>query len=202
MKKILYGASGHAKVIIDVIKSNNEDIYCIIDDNPKTNEVFNIPVKRVDQLLFEKSNSFLVAIGNNKLRKKIVSDNDFNYFTAIHEKTIIASSVEIGGGTVVMPNVVINAEAKIGKHCIVNTSAVVEHECILSDFVHVSPNASIAGNVTIGEGTQVGIGACVIQGVKIGKWVTIGAGTVIIKDVPDYAVVVGNPGKIIKYSDI
>jgi acetyltransferase EpsM len=36
--------------------------------------------------------------------------------------------------------------------------------------------------------------------VKIGKWATIGAGAVIINDVPDYAVVVGNPGKVIKFN--
>jgi acetyltransferase EpsM len=50
----------------------------------------------------------------------------------------------------------------------------------------------------VGEGSQVGIGATVIQGIKIGKWSVIGAGAVIISDVPDYSVVVGNPGRIIK----
>ena len=64
----------------------------------------------------------------------------------------------------------------------------------------MSPNVSLAGNVTIGEGSHIGIGSCVIQGIKIGKWATIGAGAVIIKDVPDYAVVVGNPGTIIKFN--
>ena len=51
------------------------------------------------------------------------------------------------------------------------------------------------------EGANIGIGAVVIQGLTIGKWSTIGAGSVIINDVPDYAVVVGNPGKVIKYND-
>ena len=37
-----------------------------------------------------------------------------------------------------------------------------------------------------------------IQGVKIGRWCTIGAGTVVIKDVPDGAMVVGNPARIIR----
>jgi len=53
--------------------------------------------------------------------------------------------------------------------------------------------------VFIGEGTHVGIGASIIQGIKIGKWATIGAGAVVIRDVPDYAVVVGSPARIIKY---
>jgi acetyltransferase EpsM len=60
----------------------------------------------------------------------------------------------------------------------------------------------LAGNVFVGEGTHVGIGASIIPGVKIGKWVIIGAGTIILNDVPDYAVIVGNPGKIIRYNFI
>ena len=68
----------------------------------------------------------------------------------------------------------------------------------MEDFVHISPNAALAGSITVGEGTHIGIGASVIQGIKIGKWATIGAGAVIIRDVPDFATVVGNPGKIIK----
>jgi acetyltransferase EpsM len=68
----------------------------------------------------------------------------------------------------------------------------------VEDFVHISPNAALAGNVHVGEGTQIGIGATVMQNIRIGKWVMVGAGAVIIRDVPDYAVVVGNPGRIIK----
>ena len=198
MRKCLYGASGHAKVVVDIIKSNEEEVFCIIDDNPKWKVVSNILVQRVDEYQFENSNKFIISIGNNSIRKKIVIKNNFNYFTSAHEKAFISPSSEIGEGTVVMANAIINAEAKIGKHCIINSGAIVEHDCELSDFVHISPNASLAGNVIVGEGAHIGIGACIIQGIKVGKWATIGAGSVIIKDIPDYGVVVGNPGKIIK----
>ena len=99
-----------------------------------------------------------------------------------------------------MAGVIINSGSSIGKHCIVNTGAIIEHDCQISDYVHICPNVSIAGSVIINEGTQVGIGATIIQGIEIGKWVMIGAGAVIINDVPDYAVVVGNPGKVIKFN--
>jgi acetyltransferase-like isoleucine patch superfamily enzyme len=56
--------------------------------------------------------------------------------------------------------------------------------------------------VIVGEGTHIGAGATVIPNIKIGKWCTIGAGSVILKDVPDYAVIYGNPGKVIKYNKI
>ncbi len=73
-------------------------------------------------------------------------------------------------------------------------------DCVIGDFAHIAPNVSIAGNVSIGEGSQIGIGASIVQGVTIGKWAVVGAGSVILDDVPDYAVVVGVPGKIIKYN--
>ena len=100
-----------------------------------------------------------------------------------------------------MAGAVINASVKIGKHCIINTNAVVEHDCILEDYVHVSPSATISGHVKIEEGTHIGASAVVIPSIEIGRWVTVGAGAVVIKNIPDYAIVAGNPAKIIKYKE-
>lgn len=197
----LYGASGHCKVVIENLLSINEKIHCVFDDFPKSDTILRIPVKKFD--LNENTSQFecIICIGNNKIRKDVVNKIKAEYKNAIHKNAIISNSSKIAEGTVVMAQAVINAEAVIGKHCIINTSSVIEHDCHIEDFVHISPNASLAGGVKIGEGTHVGIGASVIQGIKIGKWVTVGAGTVVIKDIPDYAVVVGNPGKIIKYNN-
>lgn len=202
MEKIryLYGASGHCKVIIDILKSGKIIVNAIVDDNPLVNFVSNVPVFQASKTIISSESEFIVAIGNNIIRKKIVSNLKTSFFKAIHERAIVSERAKINSGSVVMAGVVINSDAKIGRHCIINTGAVVEHDCEIDDYCHISPNASLAGNVMIGEGTHIGIGACVIQGVKIGKWVIIGAGSVIINDIPDFAVVVGNPGKIIKFN--
>jgi acetyltransferase EpsM len=197
----LYGASGHCKVVIDIIqKSNLDTIEYIIDDNPNIDVIDSIPVilRPNNDLFIDKS--LIITIGNNKIRKKIALQIATNYIVAIHPNSIIASNVSLGRGSVIMAGAILNSEVIIGEHCIINSGAVVDHDCVLLDFVHISPNVSLAGNVTIGEGTHVGIGAVIIQGVKIGNWVTIGAGAIIINDVPDYAVIVGNPGKIINYN--
>ena len=181
----LFGSSGHCKVIIDIIiKSNLEVIEGVFDDNPESDKMGELPVYKTDSLDFFQNKSLITT----------------NYLTAIHPSAVLANIVSVGEGTVIMAGAILNPDVIIGKHCIINTAAVVEHDCVLSDFVHISPNASLAGNVIVGEGSHVGIGAIVIQGVKIGKWVTIGAGAVIINDIPDYAVVVGNPGKTIKFN--
>lgn len=51
----------------------------------------------------------------------------------------------------------------------------------------------------IGEGSWIGARAIILPGVTIGKFAVIGAGAVVSKDVPDYAVAVGNPARVVRY---
>lgn len=55
--------------------------------------------------------------------------------------------------------------------------------------------------VVIREGAWIGFNAIILKGVTIGKGAVVGAGSVVTKDVPDFAVVAGNPAKVIKYTD-
>ena len=141
----------------------------------------------------------IIAVGNNRERAEIAHFLESDYERAIHPSAIIAPSSKIGVGTVVFAGAIIQPNTTIGKHVIINTAASVDHDNIIGDFAHISPKAALCGHVEVGEGSHVGVGAVVIPKVKIGKWCTIGAGSVVLKDVPDYATVVGNPGRIIKY---
>ena len=49
----------------------------------------------------------------------------------------------------------------------------------------------------IGEFAKIGANSTILPGIKVSKHALIGAGTVVVKDVPDYAIIIGNPGKII-----
>ncbi len=197
----LFGASGHAKVIIDILKKQNIKIQGLFDDNPKIEKLAGIKCYGTFNSEVLKNNKLIIAIGDNLIREKLVNSfpKEIKYGLAIDNSSIISENIKIGEGTVVMPGAVINTETKIGKHTIINTSASIDHECIIEDFVHISPNATLCGNVFIGKYTHVGAGAIVIPNKKIGKNVTVGAGAIIINDIPDNCIVVGNPGKIIKY---
>ncbi len=196
---IIYGASGHAKVIIDICKSVDKKIDFIMDDNPEIKSLLGFQVSH--KMPNFNDQSIVFGIGDNRIRRRLaLKHDDIPTEKLIHKSAIISKDSEIKTGTVVMPKVIVNSSTKIGRHCILNTGCVIEHDVEIGDFVHVSPSATITGNVSIEEGTQVGAGVTIIPGIKIGKWVTIGAGTVIIGDIPDYAVVVGNPGKVIKFN--
>ena len=199
---ILYGARGQAKVIYDLILSNNLMLEYLVDDSPPETfphhlEVF--PPK--DELL--KGKQVIIAIGNNAVREQIANriSSLCHFETMIHRTAYISRFAAIGEGTVVMPKVCINAEVQIGKHCIINTGSIIEHECIIGDYVHISPNASLAGNIVVGKGAHIGIGAQILQGITIGENAIVGAGAIVLKDVPENATVVGNPAKIIKIND-
>lgn len=191
----LYGASGHAKVIIDILQANNENIEALVDDNPQLSSLHDITVVHSA----EGCSPMIVSIGNNTIRKKIVEQLiNHNFGRAIHPSAILSPYATVGDGSVVMQGAIIQSDAQVGKHCIINTGATIDHDCKIEDFVHISPNSSLCGNVQVGEGTQVGAGSVVVPGVKIGKWCLITAGSVVTTDIPDYSLATGNRCKVIK----
>ncbi len=194
----IFGASGHGKAVASILQDAKLEVVGFIDDNPKAAVFYWLPVFHSNEFLKLNVREMIIGIGDNKHRRDCALKYRANYQMVIHSSAIIHASVYILEGTVVMPNAVVNVDSKIGKHCIINTGAIVEHDCSIEDFVHISPRVALAGGVSVGEGAHIGIGASVIPGITIGKWAVIGAGAVITENVPDGAVVVGVPGKIIK----
>lgn len=100
------------------------------------------------------------------------------------------------------------ATLKIGKYCSISS----EVTFLLSDEHNIQSVSSFPfktfwghekpfskGNIVVGNDVWIGYRATIMSGVIIGDGAVIGAGAVITKDVPAYAVVVGNPGQIVKY---
>lgn len=195
---IIFGASGHGKVISSIFE---KEVNFFFDDDSSITKFVNREVLTYDSAL-KQDEKIIVAIGNNHIRKKVVDRVKHNFGTAIHSTAVVDRSVLIGDGSQLVHNSIIQAGTIIGEHCIINTGASIDHDCTIGDFCHIAPGATLCGNVTIGEGTLIGAGSTIIPGIKIGQWCTIGAGTVVINDVPDNAMVVGNPGKIIKVMEL
>lgn len=192
---VFYGASGHAKVVIEAWLASGGTVTAICDDNESIKSLLGYPVSgKYDPSRFPKTD-VIISIGSNQIRQKLAASLSCTFGTVVHPSTVISPTCKIGAGTVVMAGVVVNADTVVGQHVILNTCASVDHDCVIGDFAHISPNATLCGGVTIGEGTHIGAGATVIPNVSVGKWATIGAGSVVTRDVPDGAVVVGVPGR-------
>ena len=188
---VLIGGSGHARVIIDCVRASGGEVFGILDDGLAAGtEVLGVRVlgKTAD---FEQyiDHPFLIAIGNNAIRKRIAEKLSVRWASVVHPTSVVSPHAVIGEGTVLMPRAVVNAGATVGCPCIINTGAIVEHS---------SPNAALGGTVSVGAGTHIGIGACVRNNISICGSCTVGAGAAVVKNITEPGTYVGVPAGRIK----
>ncbi|MBR1368230.1 hypothetical protein RJ53_01455 [Methanocalculus chunghsingensis] len=202
----IFGAGGHAKVIIDILERQGAyHIEGIFVDTPNVRELMGYPVlgNISDCCSYKRG---IIAIGDNFDRQvvtnKIKSLNpDFKFINAIHPNATIGKEVTIGYGSVVSAGAIINAHALIGNHCIINTNATVEHDVIIGDYSTVGPSSTIGGNSIIGRLSNVSLGANVIQKIKVGDGTLIGAGSTVINELPAGVLAYGIPARVIRKRD-
>lgn len=157
-------------------------IECIVQHPTSTAIIIGIASATVKATIVEK----LRRLGYNNF-PSLVANN-----TWVSEKSVI------GEGCIIYPGVMINYNCTIGSFVVLNMNCAIGHDCVLEDYVNFCPGVLLGGNTTIGRYTDMGIGSQTKQSIAIGQNSIIGAGAVIINDVEDNAVVVGNPGKVLR----
>lgn len=199
---VLIGASGHAKVVLEIIRAAGR--YRIVGclDPSVRGDVLGVPVLGDDDVLSELYGKGVryafVAIGANRIRERVISrvrSLGFALPAAISPTASVSPSAVIGDATAIMGGVTINACAKIGDGAIINTNASVDHDCVIGDYAHCAPGTHLAGCVTVGPGAFLGVGVSAIPSVCIGAWSTIGAGAVVVRDVPADTIAIGVPAR-------
>ncbi|MPR33772.1 acetyltransferase [Salmonirosea aquatica] len=197
---LLYGASGHAKVILSILEANGQRVTAIFDDDPEKKLLERIPVIGTYDPKHEPTAPLIISIGYNAVRRQIARHIQHVFGTAIHPTALVDTNVTVGEGSVIMQGAIVQVGTSMGKHVIVNTGATVDHDCKLGDFVHVAPGVTLCGSVQVGENTLIGAGSVVAPNLTIGADCLIAAGSVVTVCVPNGATVRGNPARIIATS--
>ena len=201
-KIVIFGAGGHTRTLIPLVRSEGYDILAIYDDSFKNGVDEKIDgisvIGKIDD--FKKEAKIILSYGEGEKRNMLI--NKFPDYilndNLIHPSAIIENSAKIEGLNQIFALVVINAQTIIGKNNIINTGAIIEHEVKIGGNNHISVGSVLAGMVEIGDYCFIGAGAVIIDKVKITDKVIIGANAVVIKNINEPGTYVGNPARKIK----
>src|SRR5262245_15095384 len=109
----------------------------------------------------------------------------------VAEGTLVGSGIWAQSGSTVMPH------ARIHSHVALRSGCHVSHDCEVEDFAFVGLGAILCGYSIVLRGAYLGPGAIVRDKVTVGRFSVVGLGAVVVKNVPDGAIVLGNPARIV-----
>lgn len=217
----LVGAGGFGREILplegkmDLVGVNAQKFrgvkHYFVDSNFAMKEINSVPIVSEQQFLADKASGkyFNVAISDPYLREKIskrLIESNVEPVSLISRSSELSQSSVIGVGAIFCSTSILTANTTIGRFFQANIYSYIAHDCVIGDFVTFAPKVACNGNVHIGDHAYIGTSATIKQGTKenpiyIGKSSIVGMGAVVTKDVPDHAVVVGNPARIIRYTN-
>ncbi|MEY3182296.1 MAG: hypothetical protein RLZ35_281 [Pseudomonadota bacterium] len=203
---LILGGTGQAKVLRPILLEAGYQIGALYDSNIEKNPFSDI-VTLHDELTLntwlleqQKPLGFVVAIAGFKGQLRCEMAKKFlirglHPITLTHKESWVAESAYVGLGTQILARATICEQTRIGAYSIINTQASIDYECTIGNGVHIMPGAVLSAHVSVGDYACIGANATILPHVIIGPSAIVGAGAVVIKNVPEGAIVKGNPAK-------
>jgi acetyltransferase-like isoleucine patch superfamily enzyme len=133
--------------------------------------------------------------------------------TRVWQFSVIFEHASIGENCNICAHTMIENDVVVGNNVTIKSGVFLWDGMRVDDDVFIGPNATFTNDVmprskiypdvfngiTLKKGASIGANATILPGITIGCKAMVGAGAVVTKDVPDYAVVVGNPAVITRY---
>jgi sugar O-acyltransferase (sialic acid O-acetyltransferase NeuD family) len=207
IRVLIIGAGGQGLIVADILQraragGGDNEPTGLLDDNPELNgaRVLGLPVLGTCARLSEvPHDAVVVAIGDNARRAQMslfLEQRGERLVTACHPGASIASTAEIGAGSMISAGVVVVPNVRVGRGVLLNTQCSVDHDSVIDAFAHIGPGATLGASVSIGEGALVGLGASVMSGRRVGPHTIVGAGALVARDLPGDVIATGVPARI------
>ena len=204
----IFGASDHARVIIDIVELEGRyRIVGLFDSfKPRGTKVAGYEVLGNEADLAEMSrrkglSRGIVGIGDNMTRRRIGTqlkkDNpQLEYVTAVYPSSPLSRSVTLGPGALVMARCYVGLNTIVGEGAVIATNTIFEHDGVMGEYSTLGAGVTTGGHVNLGSCTAVCLGVTIIHGISVGDCAIIGSGSTVIDDIPSYVTAYGTPAKI------
>jgi len=162
--------------------------------------------------MIDKADYYVHPLAVVEDQAKIGKGSSVWHFAHIRKNAVLGENCIIG------KNVYIDADVQIGSNVKIQNNVSVYHGVTIADGVFVGPHVCftndknprainsdgapkkaddwVISKIFVDRGASIGANATIVAGIRIGKWAMIGSGSVVTKDVPDFALVIGNPARI------
>ncbi len=204
----IFGASDHARVVIDIVELEERyQILGLFDSfKPEGTKVMGYEVLGNEEAFTHYANrlgesSCIIGIGDNASRCRVAHDlrgrmPGISFATAVHPSSSLSRSVDLGPGAIVMARCYVGLDTCVGEGAVIATNSIFEHDGVMGDYSTLGAGSTTGGHVTLGEGAAVCLGVTIIHGIQIGQQTVVGAGSTVIDDLPAYAVAYGSPARV------
>ena len=142
-----------------------------------------------------------------------VKTTEIGQNTRVWQYAVILKNAKLGANCNVCAHTLIESDVIIGSNVTIKSGVYIWDGTRIEDNVFLGPNATLTNDpmprskqypekfygITLKKGCSIGANATILPGITIGENAVVGAGAVVTKDVPNNAVVVGNPAKITRY---
>lgn len=181
----IYGAGGHALVVMDAAELCGYEIDGFIDDfdHDAKRQIYGKQV--YSPAVLQAGDTVFMGFGDNKMRQQIGTSllaHNIEVATLLHPTAVISKYAKIGQGSFVGAHAIVDPGCEIGDFVILNKNSVVSHNTVIGSATHVCPGAMCAGGCSVGERCFLGIGTKLIARIKLADDVYVGGGAVIVED--------------------
>jgi acetyltransferase EpsM len=210
MNMVIVGAGQNGGQVYNILKLDKGiRVAGFLDDDTKKHGTtkYGLPVLGAFDTIASVSERYgvegaIAAVGNNAIRGRLTKglvEAGLSIVSAVHPHIFIDDTARIGKGVIIEMGAMIHPEAQIGDGVFIGGSTVVAHDCVVGEYALLGGGVIFGGGVVVGAYSTLGVGTVLQPQIRIGRNVTTGIGTVVVRDLPDNAVAVGVPAKILRY---
>ncbi|MCA9265866.1 MAG: acetyltransferase [Planctomycetales bacterium] len=152
-----------------------------------------------EQYTPEPQDRFLLAIGNMKVRKRVVealTAKGGEFLTLVHPTAVVAPTAIIGVGAVIYPLTVVSNCAHVGDYAHLSTYASLGHDARTGKYCLLAPYATLNGFCILEDEVYLSTHSTVVPGRRVGQASVVSANSAVMRDVPPHSFVFGVPGKV------